>query len=98
MLELQLHKSDSLYNGSFSNKRPVDLVSMATTACPESPVEVFLSFLGLYWNNLGFRMLLNRSVNHLTKKLLHHPDQHLVVGRKNELKMIAQSFADDVDW
>ena len=71
---------------------------MAMTACSELPVEVVSSFLGLYWNDLGFRTLLNSSVNHLTKKLLYHPDQHLVIGRENELKMIAQSFADDVDW
>jgi hypothetical protein len=52
----------------------------------------------IYWNNLGFRALLNRSVDYLTKKLLDHPNQRLVVGRKDKLEMIAQSHADTVDW
>jgi len=58
-------------------------------------IELFFS---LYWNNLGFRTLLNRSVDYLTKKLLDYPNQRFVIGREDNLEMIAKSRADNVDW
>ena len=63
----------------------------------QASLIIFQSF-ALYWNDLGFRTLLNQPVDYLTKKLLDHPNQRLVIGREDKIEMIAQSRTDDVDW
>ena len=70
------------------------------TACSEYLFKPYPSIFqpAIYWNNLGFRTLLNRSVYYLAKKLLDHTNQGLVIGREDKLEMIAQSRTDDVDW
>jgi hypothetical protein len=59
---------------------------------------IIFQSLALYWDDLGFRTLLNQPVDYLTKKLLDHPNQRLIIGREDKVEMIAQSRADDVDW
>jgi hypothetical protein len=63
---------------------------------------LFLIFL-LFWSDRhdrGFRAL-GRSpddlIDHLAKKPLDHPDQHLVIGCEDKLDVIMQPGPDDVD-
>ena len=64
----------------------------------------FQSFnLLLFWSDRhdrGFRAL-GRSpdnlIDHLAKKPLDHPDQHLVIGCEDKLDVIMQPGPDDVD-
>src|SRR5262245_39484723 len=80
MLELPLHKSDSLYTGSFSNERPVDLVS--------ADVITTIDRLG-FSTALGVRDDFNQSTGRIAEFSIYCHIQPLIHRHNPECPTIA---------